>query len=101
VYGQELAQAMAELVLKEPSDGSEPVAEGSLPQATPTPLVAGTATARQGVDIIDAQLLRRLLERVNLASPSVLVDTRLERPALSLERKPTRKLLPRVAFGQD
>jgi biofilm PGA synthesis lipoprotein PgaB len=63
--------------------------------------VAGTATARQGVDIIDAQLLRRLLERVNLASPSVLVDTRLERPALSLERKPTRKLLPRVAFGQD
>jgi biofilm PGA synthesis lipoprotein PgaB len=101
VYGQEVAQAMAELVLKEPSDGSEPVAEGSLPQATPTPLVAGTATARQGVDIIDAQLLRRLLERVNLASPSVLVDTRLERPALSLERKPTRKLLPRVAFGQD
>ncbi|MFS8890952.1 phosphodiester glycosidase family protein, partial [Synechococcus sp. R55.2] len=94
VYGQEVAQAMAELVLKEPSDGSEPVAEGSLPQATPTPLVAGTATARQGVDIIDAQLLRRLLERVNLASPSVLVDTRLERSALLLERKPERKLLP-------
>jgi hypothetical protein len=97
VYGQELAQAMAELVLAAPERSEM----GSLPQATPTPLVAGTATARQGVDIIDAQLLRRLLERVNLASPSVLVDTRLERPALSLERKPTRKLLPRVAFGQD
>lgn len=94
VYGQELAQAMAELVLKEPSDGSEPVAEGSLPQATPTPLVAGTATARQGVDIIDAQLLQRLLERVHWTPPSVLVDTRLERSALLLERKPERKLLP-------
>ncbi|MGY4611484.1 polysaccharide deacetylase family protein [Thermostichus sp. MS-CIW-38] len=97
VYGQELAQAMAELVLAAPERSEM----GSPLPATPTPLVAGTATARQGVDIIDAQLLRRLLERVNLASPSVLVDTRLERPALSLERKPTRKLLPRVAFGQD
>ena len=97
VYGQELAQAVAELLLAEPGRSEE----GSPLPATPTPLVAGTATARQGVDIIDAQLLRRLLERVNLASPSVLVDTRLERPALSLERKPTRKLLPRVAFGQD
>ena len=97
VYGQELAQAVAELLLAEPGRSEE----GAPLPATPTPLVAGTATARQGVDIIDAQLLRRLLERVNLASPSVLVDTRLERPALSLERKPTRKLLPRVAFGQD
>ncbi|MFS8822349.1 polysaccharide deacetylase family protein [Synechococcus sp. W60.2] len=90
VYGQELAQAMAELVLAAPERSEM----GSPLPATPTPLVAGTATARQGVDIIDAQLLRRLLERVNLASPSVLVDTRLERPALSLERKPERKLLP-------
>jgi hypothetical protein len=90
VYGQELAQAMAELVLAAPERSEM----GSPLPATPTPLVAGTATARQGVDIIDAQLLRRLLERVNLASPSVLVDTRLERSALLLERKPERKLLP-------
>ncbi|MFS8884418.1 polysaccharide deacetylase family protein, partial [Synechococcus sp. R55.3] len=94
VYGQEVAQAMAELVLKEPSDGSEPVAEGSLPQATPTPLVAGTATSPHSVDILDAQLLQRLLERVHWTPPSVLVDTRLERSALLLERKPERKLLP-------
>ncbi|HIK21650.1 MAG TPA: polysaccharide deacetylase family protein [Synechococcus sp. M44_DOE_062] len=99
VYGQEVAQAMAELVLKDPSDGSEPLAGGSPLQATPTPLVAGTATASRRVDIIDAQLLQRLLERVHWASPSVLVDTRLERSALSLERKPERKLLP-SASGQ-
>ncbi|MFS8907337.1 polysaccharide deacetylase, partial [Synechococcus sp. OH2] len=76
VYGQELAQAVAELLLAD------------------TPLVAGTATPSS----IDAHLLQRLLERVNLAPASVLVDTRLERPTWPLERKPTRKLLPRAAL---
>ncbi|MFS8923365.1 phosphodiester glycosidase family protein, partial [Synechococcus sp. B60.1] len=80
VYGQELAQAVAELLLDD------------------TPLVAGTATPSSGGDAIDAQLLQRLLERVNLAPASVLVDTRLERPTWPLERKPTRKLLPRAAL---
>jgi biofilm PGA synthesis lipoprotein PgaB len=90
VYGQELAQAMAELVLAAPERSEM----GSPLPATPTPLVAGTATSPHSVDILDAQLLQRLLERVHWTPPSVLVDTRLERSALLLERKPERKLLP-------
>jgi biofilm PGA synthesis lipoprotein PgaB len=43
VYGQEVAQAMAELVLAEPGRSEE----GS-PQATPTPLGAGTAPLSGG-----------------------------------------------------
>jgi len=105
VYGNEVAQAMAELVLADPdhhTDGTESFSGGSLsttPQATPTPLVAGTvlATAPRRVEEIDAQLLQQLLDRVKLAPPSVLVDTRLERQALLLDRKPDRKPLPRVA----
>lgn len=89
VYGNEVAQAVAELLLAEPGLG-----ETGSPQAIPTPLVAGTATPSS----IDAQLLQRLLERVNLAPASVLVDTRLERPTWPLEHKPTRKLLPRAAL---
>ncbi len=93
VYGQELAQAVAELLLAEPGRSEE----GS-PQATPTPLGAGTAPLSGGGDAIDAQLLKRLLERVDFSPSAVLVDTRLERPTWPLERKPTRKLLPRVAL---
>ena len=96
VYGQELAQAVAELLLAEPGRSEE----GS-PLATPTPLGAGTAPLSGGGDAIDAQLLKQLLERVDFSPSAVLVDTRLERPTWPLERKPTRKLLPRVAFGQD
>ena len=93
VYGQELAQAVAELLLAEPGRSEE----GS-PQATPTPLGAGTAPLSGGGDAIDAQLLKQLLERVDFSPSAVLVDTRLERPTWPLERKPTRKLLPRVAL---
>jgi biofilm PGA synthesis lipoprotein PgaB len=93
VYGQELAQAVAELLLAEPGRSEE----GS-PLATPTPLGAGTAPLSGGGDAIDAQLLKRLLERVDFSPGAVLVDTRLERPTWPLERKPTRKLLPRVAL---
>jgi biofilm PGA synthesis lipoprotein PgaB len=93
VYGQELAQAVAELLLAEPGRSEE----GS-PQAIPTPLGAGTAPLSGGGDAIDAQLLKRLLERVDFSPSAVLVDTRLERPTWPLERKPTRKLLPRVAL---
>ncbi|MEN9213162.1 MAG: phosphodiester glycosidase family protein, partial [Thermostichus sp. DG02_4_bins_136] len=97
VYGNEVAQAMVELVLADPASRS-----GSLhpvPQATPTPLVAGTAsiTASRRGEEIDAQQLQKLLDRVKLAPPSVLVDTRLERQALPLDRKPERKPLPQVA----
>jgi biofilm PGA synthesis lipoprotein PgaB len=35
---------------------------------------------------------------VDVSPGAVLVDTRLERPTWPLERKPTRKLLPRVAL---
>lgn len=109
VYGNEVAQAVAELLLTDRVSGTESLAGGGetgSPQTTPTPLVAGTATLSRSrpwdgvlrVDAIDAQLLQRLLERVNLAPASVLVDTRLERPTWPLERKPTRKLLPRAAL---
>ncbi|MGQ9836458.1 MAG: polysaccharide deacetylase family protein [Cyanobacteriota bacterium] len=102
VYGNEVAQAMAELVLANPAATGSTGFNGSLsslPQATPTPLVAGTAsaTAPRGVEEINAQLLQQLLDRVKLAPPSVLVDTRLERQALPMDRKPKRKPLPGVA----
>jgi len=93
---------VAELLLADRASGTESLAglgETGSPQATPTPLVAGTASLSGGRDAIDAQLLQQLLERVNLAPASVLVDSRLERPTWSLERKPTRKLLPRGALG--
>ncbi len=106
VYGGELARAMAELLLANPDGGTSASTPTSgsgdgIPSATPTSLVAGTAspTAVEAVEEMDAHLLHQLLHQVQLAPPSVLVDTRLERQGRRLDRKPKRKLLPRAAVA--